>query len=134
MQNRTTPEVITTLQPNEVFVFRSNINGSYKLGFAKQALEFGAKDGKIYGHFGNTFALLVRLEKDEQLMCNIRKLISDFLEYAKQNPHLTFLVTKIGCGLAGYTPDEIAPLFKAAIEVENIHLPAEFWEVLNEKN
>ena len=43
---------------------------------------------------------------------------------------MTFLVTRIGCGIAGFTPAEIAPLFANAVNVENIHLPQDFWEEL----
>ena len=49
-----------------------------------------------------------------------------FIEFAKQHPELTFLVSEVGCGLAGLTPKEVAPLFKDAINVENIYLPKRF--------
>ena len=53
----------------------------------------------------------------------IRPYVDEFIEFAKQHPELTFLVTRIGCGIAGFTDEEIAPLFEAAHEVENIVLP-----------
>ncbi len=64
-------------------------------------------------------------------LIDIEYYVLGFIEIAKKSPMLTFLVTKIGCGLAGYTPKDIAPLFKDAIDIPNIHLPADFWEVLN---
>jgi hypothetical protein len=134
MKNRTTPEVIETLQPNEIFVFGSNLAGIHGKGAAKQALQFGATFGKGVSLVGNTFAIPT---KDIQLKAmsldDIRILINAFIFVAIDYPHLTFLVTKIGCGLAGYTPNDIAPLFKDAIDIPNIHLPSEFWKVLNKQ-
>jgi len=60
----------------------------------------------------------------------IKPYVDEFIAFAKQHPELTFLVTKIGCGIAGFTPDEIAPLFAGAVDVENIHLPQDFWAEL----
>jgi len=60
----------------------------------------------------------------------IKPFVDDFILFAKNNKHLTFLVTSIGCGLAGYKAKDIAVLFKAAIDVENIHLPSKFWHKL----
>lgn len=56
-----------------------------------------------------------------------------FIEFARQNENLTFYVTKIGCGIAGFTIAEIAPLFRAALNVKNIRLPREFVEILTGK-
>ena len=61
---------------------------------------------------------------------DIRPFVEEFVEFAKQHPEMTFLVTRIGCGIAGFTPKEIAPLFAGAVEVENIHLPKDFWAEL----
>ena len=60
----------------------------------------------------------------------IRPYVNDFIAYAKEHPELTFLVTPIGCGIAGFEPEDIAPLFENACNVENIWLPESFWEVL----
>jgi hypothetical protein len=134
MQNRTTPENIITLLPNQIFVFGSNLAGRHGAGAAKQALNFGAKYGICYYLSGNTFAIPTKNEYIQTLpIIDIQYWVYHFIEFAKTYPHLNFLVTKIGCGLAGYTPAEIAPLFKDAINVENIHLPADFWEVLNKQ-
>ena len=61
----------------------------------------------------------------------IKPYVDRFVEFAIANPELTFMVTEIGCGLAGYKTKEIAPLFTAAIDVENIYLPAKFWHKLD---
>lgn len=63
----------------------------------------------------------------------IRPYVDQFIEYAKQNPSKIFLVTRIGCGIAGFSEHEIAPLFADAVGVENIALPKEFLEVLSKK-
>ena len=60
----------------------------------------------------------------------IRPYVDEFITFAKEHPELTFLVTEIGCGIAGFIPEEIAPLFKDAVEVKNIHLPERFWKIL----
>ena len=57
----------------------------------------------------------------------IKPFVDEFIEFAKKNPNLIFLVTEIGCGLAGLKPKEVAPLFKDAVDVFNIHLPSRFW-------
>ena len=61
---------------------------------------------------------------------NMAKHVDNFIAFARQHTELTFLVTRIGCGIAGYTVPEVAPLFSAATEVENIWLPKDFWEVI----
>ena len=61
----------------------------------------------------------------------IQPYVETFIDFAKKHQELTFLVTEIGCGIAGFTPQEIAPLFKNAINISNIYLPKRFWEVLN---
>ena len=63
----------------------------------------------------------------------IRPYVDEFIRFARVHPELTFLVTEIGCGIAGFTPRDIAPLFRPAVDVSNIYLPQRFWEVLNEK-
>ncbi len=62
----------------------------------------------------------------------IKPYVDEFIEFAEQHPSKTFLVTEIGCGIAGFTVAEIASLFEQAKEVENIYLPQRFWEVLRE--
>ena len=137
IQNRITPEIITKLEDNEIFVFGANKSGIMGAGAAKIAFQrFGAKWGVGVGITGKCYAIPTKdygirrtLTIDE-----IKPYVNDFIKYAKDNESLIFLVTEIGCGLANYKPHQIAPLFINAIEIENIYLPLRFWEILlNEK-
>jgi hypothetical protein len=60
----------------------------------------------------------------------IQPYVDEFLRFADCHPEMTFLVTRIGCGIAGFTPAEIAPLFAAATSLPNVHLPLDFWKEL----
>jgi len=126
MKNRTTPGNIQELQPNQILVFGSNGFGWHSAGAARLATEkFGASPGQSFGLQGRSFGI-VSMEGIHHLRVDIKK----FIRFAEEHPELTFLVTEIGCGIAGYSPEEIAPLFKRAVHVENIHLPDSFWRVL----
>ena len=124
--SRITPHNITHLAPNEVFVFGSNANGAHGGGAARVAYEkFGAIWGQGHGMQGMSYAI-DSMSGDDAL----RKDIDDFVAYAKQHPNKTFLVTRIGCGIAGKRPSEVAPMFAACRELDNVHLPASFWEII----
>ena len=116
---------------SEVFVFGSNLAGRHGKGAAKDALKYhGAKYGEGVGHFGNSFAIPTKGYNLEVLsLKRIKQFVDMFLFYSKDNPNLTFRVTPIGCGLAGYKPEDIAPLFKGC--TPNVQLPEVFKEVLN---
>ena len=119
-QKRTTPEFITELQPNEIFVFGSNLKGMHGGGAAYIAYrKFGAIMGQGVGLQGQSYGIPTMQGGVE----TIRPYVDEFIAFAKAHPELTFLVTRIGCGIAGFTDDEIAPLFEKAHEVENIVLP-----------
>ena len=119
-EKRTTPENITSLAPNEIFVFGSNLSGMHGGGAAWVAYrKFGAIMGQGVGLQGQSYGIPTMQGGVE----TIRPYVDEFIEFAKKNPDLTFLVTPIGCGLAGFRDEEIAPLFEAAHEVENIVLP-----------
>ena len=119
-QKRTTPEFITSLEPNEVFVFGSNLRGMHGGGAAYIALrKFDAVMGQGVGLQGQSYAIPTMQGGVE----TIRPYVDEFIAFAKQHPELTFLVTRIGCGIAGFTDDEIAPLFEQAHDVETIVLP-----------
>ena len=125
--NRITPEYITSLKPNEIFVFGSNLAGMHGGGAARTArLYFGAVLGNGDGPQGQSYAIPTMQGGVE----TIQPYVDKFVSYAKAHPEQTFLVTPIGCGIAGFTPDDIAPLFEKAVDVENIHLPQSFWEEL----
>jgi hypothetical protein len=134
MKNRTSSPHITSLKANEIFVFGSNEGGAHGGGAAFTAMQWGARWGEAAGHQGHTYAIPTM---DEQLkvlpLAKIKKYVDDFIELAQFRPDLIFLVTEIGCGIAGYTPEAIAPLFREAKNVENVHLPERFWEVLEKE-
>ncbi len=119
-QKRTTPEFITSLDPNEIFVFGSNLKGMHGGGAAYIAYrKFGAIMGQGVGLQGQSYAIPTMQGGVE----TIRPYVDEFIQFAKQHLELTFLVTRIGCGIAGFTDDEISPLFAEAHGVENIVLP-----------
>lgn len=123
---------IQELEKYEVFVFGSNEAGIHGAGAAKLAREkFGAVDRKGWGHHGQSYAIPTKDRRFKPLLIEAIQLhVNDFIKYAKENPQFIFLVTEIGCDLAGYRAESIAPLFKDAGPVTNIHLPLKFWNVL----
>ena len=138
-ENRITPEQISTLQDNEIFVFGSNLQGEHVGGAALfAALKFGAENGKGEGLQGHSYAIpsCVRLTKDRIIRftrpfakaSEMKPYIDRFIEFAKQHGELHFLVTKIGCGIAGMDVKEVADAFRGCIDLENVSLPIEFWE------
>lgn len=141
MKERTTPDFISHLKLGEIFVFGSNLAGRHGKGAALIARQkFGAIPGEGFGHHGRTFAIPCK-DGRPGVDSNVRRslplhsigaFIAEFIEYARTHATLTFLVIEIGCGNAHYTPKQIAPLFSGAIEVNNIHLPASFWEVIKQ--
>jgi len=135
MEGRITPEKITVLRKNEIFVFGSNESGIHGAGAAKLAYEkFGATYGVGFGLQGLSFAIPT---KDWQIQSLNRTLIRNYVNRAKayfmMNNNLTFLVTEVGCGLAGHSPKDIAPMFIGCENFKNIHLPKRFWDVLNKE-
>ena len=127
-----TPDVIDSLKPNEIFVFGSNEAGRHGKGAALIAKkQFGAKVGQGYGVQGSCFAIPTKNGKLETLkLTTIAAYVNKFIAYANTHPEKDFLVTRIGCGLAGYKEIEIAPLFKDAINSKNIFLPITFTKIL----
>jgi len=132
----TTPEIIHALRPKEVFVFGSNLAGIHGAGAAYLAKKWGAFDGRGIGLSGQTYAIPTKDHAISSLsLGDILCHIEDFYSFAQANPQLEFLVTKIGCGLAGYSVKDIAPLFFAEfLTLENISLPHEFIEIIIEKS
>lgn len=128
---RITPENIIFINENEIFTFGSNAGGRHGKGAAKLALQFGAEYGIGEGLCGQTYALPT---KDKYLntltLKEIRVHVDRLEECIKQYSNLTFLITAVGTGLAGYSAKDIAPLFKNISNLNNITLPASFWEVL----
>jgi len=125
---RITPDMITRLAPNEVFVFGSNEQGLHYGGAAKAALEnFGAIMGQGNGLQGKSYGI------DSMSGLGVMgERVKEFCEFAKAHSDKRFLVTEIGCGIAGYSLGEVAPLFECCRDVENVTLPASFWDIIGE--
>lgn len=117
-----------------IFVFGSNLAGRHGRGSAKEAVKnHGAIYGQGFGLQGSSYAIPT---KDENLkilpLTLIYWYVQLFLDYARWNPELTFNVVEIGCGLAGYLPKEIAPMFRN--KTENVLLSSNFQKIINELN
>lgn len=124
---RTSAGRIEQLAENEIFVFGSNLAGMHGGGAARLArIRWGAVMGQGVGLQGRTYAIPTMQGGPE----TIKPYVDEFIAFAKAHPGLRFLVTEIGCGIAGFTPSQIAPLFAGAADVPNILLPARFWGVL----
>lgn len=117
---------------NEIFVFGSNLLGIHKRGAALDALkEHGAILGQGIGLQGQSYAIPTKRTPYVPLhLFEINKFVADFICYAQFCPELTFKVTKIGCGLAGFTVEDIAPMFRYARNIPQIILPEEFIKLL----
>ena len=127
---RYTPEMITQLAGNEIFVFGSNLAGRHGSGAARLAYNrFGAIWGIGVGLQGHSYAIPTMHGGVEA----IKPYVDQFIDFACMHPQYTFLVTKIGCGIAGFTEYEIAPLFAGAIAMENVILPKEFVDVIQSR-
>lgn len=126
-QTRVTPKFISKLSQNEIFVFGSNLRGMHGGGAARTALKWGAIMGQGVGLQGQTYAIPTMFDTAEE----IQPYVDEFIKFAKSNSDKRFLVTPIGCGIAGFSVDDIAPLFDKALEVSNIYLPKEFLDYLN---
>ena len=128
LPSRITPSMINVLEKNEIFVFGSNIQGMHMGGAARVAYsKFGAEWGNGEGLQGQSYGLPT-MEGIENTTTAARH----FTACAKEHPELKFFVTPVGCGIAGYTPEDIAPMFREAAKLENVFLPVSFWKVLME--
>ena len=122
---------INILDNDEIFVFGSNEAGIHGAGAARQAKSFGAKQGIGFGLQGHTYGIPTKDRRIETLsLRRIGNYADLFYDYAYAHPEKKFLVTAIGCGLAGYIAEDIAPLFKPALTIPNIYLPLQFMEIL----
>lgn len=138
MQGRITPEYIKKLEPGCVFIFGSNLIGNHGKGAAKTALKWGAKPGQGAGLMGRTWGIPTKGKSMNHVLPvdTIARYVDELITFARTNPRfedgtpMIFLVTEIGCGLAHYKPKDIAPLFREAIGLNNIHLPRRFWNKL----
>lgn len=125
---KTTPEKITKLEPGQVFVFGSNYAGRHGKGAALVAVrKFGARHGQGMGRMGHSYGIATKGHRLDVLpLADIEIQITRFLRYAATHAAEEFLVTKIGCGLAGYSIEEIRNCFLGKTIPSNVVLPAEF--------
>lgn len=122
-----TPENITSLGPDEVFVFGSNLAGNHAGGAARVARErFGAVMGQGVGMQGQSYAIPTMQGGVE----TIKPYVDEFIALAREWDQTTFWVTRIGCGIAGFTDEEIAPLFAEALDLYNVRLPKSFVDII----
>lgn len=127
MSIRYTPEHITHLEPDDIFVFGSNLQGLHAGGAARVAYDkFGAIWGQGVGIQGRSYAIPTMQGGVE----TIRPYVDDFIKLAREWDQNTFYVTRIGCGIAGFTDEEIAPLFDEAYDLYNVRLPKSFAEII----
>jgi len=125
-----TPNYIKELNENEIFVFGSNRQGRHGKGAALTARnKFGAIYGQSQGLQGQSYAIITKeLRKEYQPVSlqEVKEGVDTFIQFAKDNRHLTFYVVELGCNLAYFTVEQIAPLFKSATKLKNIYLPERF--------
>ena len=128
-----TPDLITELGQNQIFVFGSNLAGKHNGGGARIAVEkFGAIYGQGIGIQGQSYAIPTLGHNFEKMTLDrISYYINAFNKYAFSHPENTFLVTKIGCGIAGYTAEQIAPLFGCLhfTYLTNVIMPKDFLHI-----
>lgn len=124
-----TPQKIESLKDNEIFVFGSNEAGIHGKGAALYAYQkFGAVRGQEFGLQGKSFAIPTKDKKLNTLTIDkVKEYVDAFIFCAKGMKNHVFLVTKVGCGLAGFSVKEIAPLFKECKDLSNVYLPSCFW-------
>lgn len=137
-RNRVTPMVVSELDSGEVFVFGSDVSGSHEGRASKLAMdEFGAVKGQGEGLFGRSYAIPTTDYKRGTWKfgrCNnisvseeeLKESVMRFLDVAKSHPELTFYVTRIGAGYAGFREDVVAGMFKPALKLKNVFLPQSF--------
>lgn len=127
-ENRLSSDMITTLGDNEIFVFGSNPEGLHNGGASALALaKFGAKSGQAEGLQGQSYAI----PTDGVNVMQLSEAVSRFCDFASQHPELTFLVTAIGCGTAGWRPHDVAPMFQRVAKLKNVKLPRVFCDYLD---
>ena len=128
MENRITPDFITSLKENEIFVFGCRRSGRHWEGAAAFALEnFGAIFGQGEGPQGRSYAIATAGVG----LAYVQAAVDRFTKYAMGHPEQHFLVTRIGCGLGGWRISQIVPMFRDASLLNNVWLPKEFWDELN---
>lgn len=127
MSREYTPENITDLEPDDIFVFGSNLQGLHGGGAARVAFrKFGAIWGQGVGIQGQSYAIPTMQGGVE----TIKPYVDEFTKLAREWDQNRFYVTRIGCGIAGFTDEEIAPLFDEAYNLYNVCLPKSFADII----
>ena len=127
MSRKYTPDHITHLEPDEIFVFGSNLQGMHAGGAARIAYnKFGARWGQVVGIQGQSYAIPTMQGGVE----TIKPYVDEFIKLAREWDQNTFYVTRIGCGIAGFTDRQIAPLFDEAYDLYNVRLPESFAKII----
>lgn len=125
-----TPDNITSLGPDDIFVFGSNLQGNHAGGAARVArLKFGAVQGQGEGIQGQSYAIPTM----QGGVDTIKPYVDRFIDLAREWDQNTFYVTRIGCGIAGFTDEEIAPLFDEAYDLYNVRLPRSFADIIERR-
>ena len=126
-----TPDYIDSLLPGQIFVFGSNALGYHTGGASGTARKrFGAVWGQAEGLQGQCYAIPVDYGKNIRKDGEVRAAVGRFIAFAKEHPDLFFLVTRVGCGIAGYHDEEMAQFFIDALEMKNVSLPKSFVDAL----
>ena len=127
---RITPDLITSLAEDEIFVFGSNLEGQHLGGAARAALQWGAVMGQGVGLQGKTYAIPTMFGSVRE----IKPYVDEFISFAKSQPELRFLVTEIGCGIAGFSKKDIAPLFMEVVQdnLKNVCLSRDFLNLIDQ--
>ena len=127
-----TPDYIDRLLAGQIFVFGSNALGYHTGGASGTARKkFGAVWGQSEGLQGQSYAIPVDFGKNVRKDAEVKTAVERFIALAKEHQELFFLVTRVGCGIAGYHDDEMAQFFKGALELKNVSLPKSFVDALN---
>ena len=130
-ENRIAPDVITTLNKNEIFVFGSNVMGAHTGGASKYAVDhFGAIMGQAEGFQGQSYAIPTVGNSFEELQVAVLR----FTEFAAMHPQYKFMLTEVGCGNAGYQVAQIASLFMKAYSFGNVYVPKSFLRYVEKGN
>lgn len=125
-----TPDNIQSLGEDEVFVFGSNLQGMHMGGAARVAREkFGAVMGQGVGMQGQSYAIPTM----QGGVDTIKPYVDDFIALAREWDQTTFYITRIGCGIAGFTDEQIAPLFDEAYDLYNVRLPKSFADIIERR-
>lgn len=135
---RITPNISTVSTKGAMAVVGTNTQGRYGKGAALVAKQrWKAEQFKPKGPTGQTYGIITKdltKPKNQQErsipLSEIKQQVDEFIKYAILNRHIKFYVVELGCNLAGYRVEEIAPMFESAVNIGNIYLPASFWHKL----